>query len=59
MEVYRLSYSSLACYSTDIMKIPCVVSQLTEGLSYGGTINFRNTISVQQLQPENCVKEER
>lgn len=59
MEVYSLCYSSLACYSTDIMEMPCVVSQLTEGLSYGGSIDFRNTISAQRLQPENCVKDER
>lgn len=47
MEIYRLCYSSLACYSTDIMEMPCVVSQLTEGLSYRGRIDFRNTISPQ------------
>lgn len=59
MEVYRLCYNSLACNSTDIMEMPCVVSQLTEGLSYEGRIDFRNTISAQRLQPENRVKEER
>lgn len=41
------------------MEMPCVVSQLTEGLSYEGRIDFRNTISDQRLQPENCVKEDR